>query len=198
MRNVLLVLTLCLMCIVVYGCKEEINEPVSDIDAETKAWYGAIDAEISAFDTSDSNRNFIGILSGREEVPARETHGRGVAKFKVSKDGRSIHYKLIVANISNVVGAHIHKAAKGENGPIVFGLYSAAPSGGRTQGPLAEGDFTAADLVGPYSGSTSFDLFLENLHSDSLYVNVHTNDGVAPPNTGKGDFPGGEIRGQLK
>ena len=31
----------------------------------------------------------------------------------------------------------------------------------------------------------------------NAYVNVHTNGGVAPPNTGPGDFPGGEIRGQL-
>jgi hypothetical protein len=30
------------------------------------------------------------------------------------------------------------------------------------------------------------------------YVNVHTNDGIAPTNTGPGDFPGGEIRGQLE
>jgi hypothetical protein len=30
------------------------------------------------------------------------------------------------------------------------------------------------------------------------YVNVHTNDGVAPTNTGCGDFPGGEIRGQIE
>jgi hypothetical protein len=30
------------------------------------------------------------------------------------------------------------------------------------------------------------------------YVNVHTNDGVAPTNTGPGDFPGGEVRGQLQ
>jgi hypothetical protein len=28
-------------------------------------------------------------------------------------------------------------------------------------------------------------------------VNVHTNDGDATPDTGPGDFPGGEIRGQL-
>jgi hypothetical protein len=27
---------------------------------------------------------------------------------------------------------------------------------------------------------------------------VHTNDGVAPANTGPGDFPGGEIRGQIR
>jgi hypothetical protein len=29
-------------------------------------------------------------------------------------------------------------------------------------------------------------------------VNVHTNDGVDPINTGAGDFPGGEIRGQIR
>ena len=26
---------------------------------------------------------------------------------------------------------------------------------------------------------------------------LHTDDGIAPQNTGPGDFPGGEIRGQL-
>jgi hypothetical protein len=34
------------------------------------------------------------------------------------------------------------------------------------------------------------------VESGNAYVNVHTNDGVDPPNTGPGDFPGGEIRGQ--
>jgi hypothetical protein len=34
------------------------------------------------------------------------------------------------------------------------------------------------------------------VESGNAYVNVHTNDGVEPPNTGPGDFPGGEIRGQ--
>jgi hypothetical protein len=29
------------------------------------------------------------------------------------------------------------------------------------------------------------------------YVNVHTSDAVEPPNSEPGDFPGGEIRGQL-
>jgi hypothetical protein len=28
-------------------------------------------------------------------------------------------------------------------------------------------------------------------------VNVHTHDGVDPTNTGPGDFPAGEIRGQI-
>jgi hypothetical protein len=31
----------------------------------------------------------------------------------------------------------------------------------------------------------------------NTYVNVHTDDGVAPPNTGQGDMASGEIRGQV-
>lgn len=200
MKNVFIVAMMALLALAIYGCKEAATEPVNDVDEASKAWYSVIDNEIANAnsESSDGNRNSIAILSGANEVPARTTHGRGVAKFKLSKDGLSIHYKLIVANISNVVAAHVHKAAAGENGPVVVGLYEAAPGGGRTQGPLSEGDFTAADLVGPHAGATSLALFMQDLHSDSLYVNVHTNDGVDPTNTGKGDFPGGEIRGQLK
>jgi len=35
------------------------------------------------------------------------------------------------------------------------------------------------------------------MRNGGAYVNIHTDDGIAPPNTGPGDFPGGEIRGQL-
>ena len=38
---------------------------------------------------------------------------------------------------------------------------------------------------------------LAAMRAGNTYVNVHTNDGAAPPNTGPGDFPGGEVRGQL-
>jgi hypothetical protein len=39
---------------------------------------------------------------------------------------------------------------------------------------------------------------LAAMDSGNTYVNVHTNDGVDPANTGPGDFPGGEIRGQVR
>jgi hypothetical protein len=39
---------------------------------------------------------------------------------------------------------------------------------------------------------------LEAMRNGNAYVNVHTNDGVDPPDTGPGDFPGGEIRGQIE
>jgi hypothetical protein len=202
-----------LAALFIAACQEEpVMAPVQTSGSmDAAAALAMIDAEISAFDAGADeassngnhgnkwgNRNFIGILSGRNEVPERETHGRGVAKFKVSKDGGSIHYKLIVANISNVVGAHVHQGPAGVNGPVAVALYSAPPGGGKINGPIAEGSFTPADLVGPYAGSTDFNLFLSDLHADSLYVNVHTNDGIDPANTGAGDFPGGEIRGQLK
>jgi hypothetical protein len=44
-------------------------------------------------------------------------------------------------------------------------------------------------------GMTSIPL-LDAMLAERTYTNVHTNDGVAPINTGAGDFPGGEIRGQ--
>jgi hypothetical protein len=38
---------------------------------------------------------------------------------------------------------------------------------------------------------------LDAIRAGRTYVNVHTNDGIAPTNTGPGDFPGGEIRGAI-
>jgi hypothetical protein len=57
-----------------------------------------------------------------------------------------------VANIENVVAAHIHLAPAGVNGPVVAFLFSGAPSG-RSNGVLAEGTITAANLVGPLAGN---------------------------------------------
>jgi CHRD domain-containing protein len=150
-------------------------------------------------------------LTGNEEVFTPATSGaptpadsraQGQAIFRVSDDGTSVDYKLIVANIENVFMAHIHTAAAGVNGPIVVWLYpSTAPvqgllGQGRINGVIAEGTFTAANLVGPLTGHPLADL-LAAIRSGGAYVNAHTNDGVTPTNTGPGDFPGGEIRGQL-
>jgi hypothetical protein len=38
---------------------------------------------------------------------------------------------------------------------------------------------------------------VDAMRAGNTYVNVHTNDGVDPVNTGPGDFPGGEIRNQI-
>jgi len=147
---------------------------------------------------ANENRNFVAHLSGDEEVPARDTLAQGQAIFHLSKDGSELHYKLIVANIENVVASHIHLGPAGVNGPVVAFLFGpAAPGGGRTDGVLAQGTITAADLVGPLAGHPLSDL-IEAMRTGNAYVNVHTNDGVDPTNTGPGDFPGGEVRGQIQ
>jgi len=139
-----------------------------------------------------------GGLNGGEEVPVRDTKARGNSTFELSDDGLTLTYKLIVANIDNVVASHIHIGPAGVNGPVVLFLYGNAPPGGGTlNGVIAQGTATAADLVGPLAGHPLSDL-IAAMSAGNAYTNVHTNDGVAPTNTGPGDFPGGEIRGQIR
>ena len=148
------------------------------------------------------NLNFQAHLTGTDEVPPPgvviDTLAQGQAIFRLSPDGTILYYKLIVANINNVVASHIHVGAVGVNGPVVAFLAGPFPAGGgRTDGVLAEGTITAANLVGPLAGHPLSDL-IDAMRAGNTYVNVHTNDGVAPTNTGPGDFPGGEIRGQIR
>lgn len=128
-------------------------------------------------------------LSGAEEVPAVETQARGVAIIKFTNDG-DLTYKLNVANIENVLQAHIHLGEAGTNGPVVAFLYPDGPPPvlipGRFSGTLAEGTITADDLVGPLAGSDDIDALLEHIRNGNAYVNVHTQQNQ-----------GGEIRGQI-
>lgn len=141
-------------------------------------------------------RNFRAHLSGGEEIPARDTLAQGQAIFKLSTGGDGLGYKLIVANIENVFAAHIHCGAVGVNGPVGVTLFMGTPGGGRVDGMLAAGTITAPD-PGNACGWMTLTHVVDAMRSGDTYVNVHTNDGVDPPNTGPGDFPGGEIRGQI-
>lgn len=137
-------------------------------------------------------------LSGDQEIPARDTRARGNARFTLSADGTSIEYRLIVANIENVIMAHIHLGAPTENGPVVVTLFGpVAAGGGRSSGVLATGTITAASLSGPLAGQP-LSALIDAMNAGNTYVNVHTEDG--DPNTSliAGDFPGGEIRGQIR
>ena len=143
------------------------------------------------------DQDFVAHLSGRDEVPSNESLAQGQAIFHLSADGTQLDYKLIAANIDNVVFAHIHLAPAGVNGPVVAFLFGpAAAGGGRFSGVLAQGTITADDLIGPLAGQPLTAL-VDAMLAGNTYVNVHTNDGVAPVGTGPGDLPAGEIRGQI-
>jgi hypothetical protein len=166
-------------------------------------------------------------LSGDQEVFTPATPGgptpadsqaQGQAIIQIARDGGSFNYKLIVSNIENVVQAHIHCAPEGVNGPIVVWFYPSktatsalTQADGRHDGVLVEDTIepanvrtfpvnaanTAACPLGT-PGAPTFAEVLAKMRSGNAYVNVHTNDQIAPTNSGPGDFPGGEVRGQFK
>jgi hypothetical protein len=129
---------------------------------------------------------FHAILEGEEEVPPVDSDAKGAAVFRTSNDETELNYKLVVANIEDVTAAHIHLAPRGENGPIVAFLFDPEePTEGITNGVLAEGTITSADLVGPLERSTLSEL-IDEMEAGNTYVNVHTVE-----------HPSGEIRGQI-
>lgn len=133
--------------------------------------------------------NFRTHLTGAEEVPAVETPAQGQAVFQLSRDGTELSYKLIVANIDDVLMAHIHMAPAGVNGGVVAWLYPSGPPPqlieGRVSGVLARGTITAADLTGALAGQ-QLSALVAAIRAGNTYVNVHTSA-----------VPSGEIRGQI-
>jgi len=151
-------------------------------------------------------------MTGAEEVfmpvppstatPA-DSRAQGEAIFRVNGDGTSVDFRLIASNIDNVIMSHIHCGLAGANGPIRMWLYPvvgpagapAASGAGPQNGVLASGTFNPTGVTCP-DGSP----LLDAIRAGRTYVNVHTKSHDLPANTnntGPGDFPGGEIRGQL-
>lgn len=186
-----------------FGCTENSEAPTAPLELEAPVFSHSANASANA-----RGGNFGTPLSADEEVMPEgvenESRARGNAIFRLNAEGDELSYRLIVANIENVFMAHIHQGEAGENGPVVVWLYPSttpgepvAPGGGRINGVIAEGVITATDLVGPLADEP-LSALLDDLRSGNAYVNVHTSDGDDPPNTGPGDFPGGEIRGQIE
>ena len=130
------------------------------------------------------NRNFVAPLDGGQENPPVDTNATGVAKFQLSKNGLSLGFKLIVANIEDVVASHIHCGVVGVDGPVGVTLFSDVPTS--PNGTLAEGTITAPN-AGNGCGWADLNAVVAAMESGDTYVNVHTSAN-----------PGGEIRGQIK
>lgn len=143
-------------------------------------------------------RNFVAHLDGGQEVPPVDTQAVGQVIVHVDANETVLTFQVIASNIDNIVASHIHVGVFGVNGPVVAFLAGPfAPGAGRHDGILNQGTITAANLVGPLAGMP-LSVLIAAMRAGGTYVNVHTNDGVLPANTGPGDFPGGEIRGQLR
>lgn len=133
---------------------------------------------------------FKATLSGKNQNPPIDTPAHGACTFTLSASGKSLSYRLYVADIDGVSMAHIHIAPEGQEGPVAVWLYPSHPPAvvkkGKFTGVLATGTITAAKLEGPLKDKTIADLVNE-IKSGDAYVNVHTTA-----------HPAGEIRGQIK
>jgi hypothetical protein len=159
--------------------------------------------------------NFGTHLTGAEEnpptaggAPPATSLAQGEAIFRVNDDG-TVDFRVIASNIDNVTQSHIHCGPAGVNGPIRMWLYpvigatgtalTPAAAAGPQNGVLASGTFNPTGVICPASAVGHDMQLLDAIRAGLTYVNVHTKSHDAPPpnNTGPGDFPGGEIRGQL-
>src|SRR5262245_56417063 len=197
------------------GCSSEVRSPAEPGVVTLPLSVGAAQAQ------HGNDDNLAVHLSGDQEpLPAppapspQDSRAQGQAIFHIADDNLSFDYKLIASNIENAVQAHIHCGPLGVNGSIFIWLFPSVTSTsaltgptGRHDGVLAEGTVvsgatlnvrTVASSAACPGGVANFADALRQIRSGNAYVNVHTNDGTGAINTGPGDFPGGEIRGQVE
>jgi CHRD domain-containing protein len=187
--------------VLVAGCSAEQQPMPTDYEISVPlfAQGGNADFNIQTHLTGDEEP-----LPTTPPTPA-ESPAQGQAIFRVNAAGTSVDFRLIASNITNVVQAHIHCGPPGVNGPIRMWLFpnvgtsgtALTTANGRQDGVLATGTFNPTGVVCPASAVGSDMPLLTAMRGGLAYVNVHTNDFIAPTNTGPGDFPVGEIRGQL-
>jgi hypothetical protein len=152
----------------------------------------ALTALTGAAAAAPREESFTAHLTGEAERPIpRETRAQGHATVHLNRDGTA-SYRLVASNIDNVVAAHIHCDAD-EEGTAAAIIHLDTTHPANSDGVNSSGTFDPSTLCD--SGEMTV---LEAMRAGLAYVNVHTNDGVAPADTGPGDFPGGEIRGQLE
>jgi hypothetical protein len=106
-------------------------------------------------------------LSGNEEVPAVKTAAKGSGSFRVAEDG-TISGSVKTEGVQGTM-AHIHRGAKGQNGPVII--------------PLTKN----GDTYSVPEGKKLTDAQMKDLKAGNLYVNVHSNA-----------HKGGEIRAQIE
>jgi hypothetical protein len=137
---------------------------------------------------TDGKEVFQATLSPANEVPARNTAASGNAGLVF--DGAQVHFSIEVDDINSVIMAHIHSGVAGVNGPVRVWLFPPPPANSPTTNPftttekrqIVEGTFIPSDV-----GGVTFDELLNQMRAGTAYVNVHTTQ-----------FPGGEIRGQVR
>ena len=207
--------------VVLFGMAVAVATACSSDSMRTPTQPESVSIPLHVAQHEGTRHNHTVHLSGDQEPaplpPApspQDSKAQGQAIFQIAEDELSLDYKLIAANIANVVQAHIHCGPRGMNGGIFIWLFPSVTSLGPLTGPtgrhngvLAEGIVTSGAALNVRTvldsavcpgGVANFADALRQIRSGNAYVNIHTNDNAVPTNTGPGDFPGGEVRGQFE
>jgi hypothetical protein len=134
----------------------------------------ALAAFVLAAPASAKVKRLEGNMSGAQETPAADPDARGTAKLRLDRAKKRVCYTIRDNDaVDDVVAAHIHKGGKGVAGTIVVDLITAPAPGPKFTGCTKN---VARSVIRAILR-----------HPRRYYVNVHTMD-----------FPGGEIRGQIR
>jgi serralysin len=149
-------------------------------------------------------------LTGDQEVPANTSRASGTGTVAWDSEAQTAAYEITVEGVDfgpilgleaqteatddDVTNMHVHNAASGVNGPVVFGQVAPAHDDDDLDIALndADGSWTISGIWETTDpAAVSLATFADELDAASagsdapLYFNVHTEE-----------FPGGEIRGQ--
>lgn len=140
---------------------------------------------------------FTASLNGGQEVPPNNSTASGIANLFLNDAQTRLTMKIVLSGLDldgnqttdtadDVLAMHIHRAPRGSNGGVVFGLIGPnSDENGDLIIDAANGIISSAWDLDEGNGTTLV-AELANLFGGGLYFNVHT-----PA------FGGGEIRGQI-
>ena len=128
-----------------------------------------------------AKRTFHVRLTGAKEVPRNSSNATGTASFTISRNGRSIRYRLTAHGLhGKPTAAHIHLGGRKVAGGIMIALKL------RPFHPPASGVVTKKSFT-PVGSVKTFAQAIRAIRAGKTYVNIHTTK-----------FPAGEIRGQIR
>ena len=124
-------------------------------------------------------------LNGANERPALPTPTTATGEATITVMGNLLSWSVQVTNIQNVNIGHIHYGPADSAGGVMVSL-SPTPGDYAATTTIAQGSLIVVDSV------------LVHMRAGKAYVNIHTSDPALAGNNTPGDYPAGEIRGQLR
>lgn len=147
--------------------------------------------------TGPNTEQFRATMNGANERPtARATTATGTANFTYNEDTEVLSWVVTLNEITNISGAHIHLGGATASGDVLLALGTTGATGTLTNTGFS-GSVTRAAFAAPApNAAMTFDQLLGHMRAGTVYVNIHTNDPAGTFDR-QGDWPGGEIRGQI-